>query len=102
MKTFLAWREWSERTILTSLGLRLLCFLLLFIFNLGFGAIYLAVRRVVIDTLRAAGTDNSLVLPVAMALQHGLTWTMILYVFVFFVGLLQIACMRHLIVRSAN
>jgi hypothetical protein len=37
-----------------------------------------------------------------MALQHGLTWTMILYVFVFFVGLLQIACMRHLIVRSAN
>lgn len=102
MKTFLAWCEWGERTILNSLGRRLLCILLLFVFNLCFVAIYIGERRVIIDTLRTVGTDHSLVAPVVTALQYGVTWTMILYAFVFFVGVLQIVCMRHLIVRSAS
>jgi methyl-accepting chemotaxis protein len=102
MKTFLALCERSERTILTSLGRRLACFLLLFVFNLGFVAIYVGERRVIIDALRGAGADNSLFLPIVAALQYGVTWTVILYAFVFFSGLLQIACMRHLIVCSES
>lgn len=102
MNIFFALYERGDKTTLTSLGRRLVCILLLFIFNLCFVAIYVGERRVIIDTLRGAGADNSLLAPILTALQRGLTWTVILYAFVFFVGLLQIACMRYLIVRSAS
>lgn len=94
MKSLLAWYGWRGRNIWNTLAKKVMSFLLLSFLNVVLVGIYVFERKAIIDALRAA--DNALVAPFLAVLENGFAWTVMLYVLIIFLSLLQIAHMRCL------
>ena len=99
MSTFKDLYEALERTLWNSLTKKLFSFMLLFVVNLGYLAIWMQQRAAVEAALQAGGAAPATLTGVAAAFDSGLHWMLGLSALALCLMLGQILYLRHLIVR---
>jgi methyl-accepting chemotaxis protein len=99
MQAFKDIYEAVERTFWNSLTKKLFSFMLLFVINLGYLAIWMQQRAAVDAALQGGGLDAPTLAGVAAAFDAGLYWMLGLSVLALCMMLGQILYLRHLIVR---
>ncbi|HEX8988556.1 MAG TPA: methyl-accepting chemotaxis protein [Rhodocyclaceae bacterium] len=99
MELFWKFYDWNERTFWNSLTKKLMSFLLLFVSDLVLLGVFLHHRNLAAEDLARAHADPQLVRQVLGTLDSGFTAMAILTVLALGWNVLQIAYLRHLIVR---
>ena len=94
--------DWNERTFWNSLTKKLMSFLLLFVIDLGYLAIYVHQKQMIADELARAGSSPELLQRIGDSLDHGLTLMIVLTVLALCWNVLQILYIRYLILRPVR
>ena len=102
MNSFLKIHQWIEQTFWYTLTRKLTSILLLFLINLGYLAIYFGVRHDVHRSLQSHGVAAAAIRSAMSDFASGLWLMLALTGFALAWFLLQIAYLRHLIVRPVN
>jgi methyl-accepting chemotaxis protein len=99
MKAFWELYEWSEKTFWNTLTKKLMSFLLLFLIDLAYVAIYLYQKANVLAALKQGSISAELVSTVTATFDRGLLWMISLTGVALVWTVVQIVYLRYLIVR---
>jgi methyl-accepting chemotaxis protein len=99
MDLFWNFHDWVERTFWNSLTKKLMSFLLLFVIDVAFLAIFMYYKNVAVDELAKAHADPALIERIGSALNSGFHWMVVLTFVALAWNVLQILYLRYLIVR---
>jgi methyl-accepting chemotaxis protein len=102
MSAFMNFYQWVEKTFFNSLTKKLMSFLLLSLANIAYVLIYLQVGHDTRLALAQSGVAAAAAQSVQNIVDGGLTLMLILSAVVLLCSLLQIAYLRHLIVRPVK
>lgn len=102
MELFWRWYDWNERTFWNSLTKKLASFLLLFFIDVAYLGIYIAHSSAVGDALKQGGANADALRAVESLLDRGL-WLMVVLTLIGLTwNILQIAYIRHLILKPVR
>lgn len=102
MSAFINVYSWVEKNLFNSLTKKLMSVLLLSLANVFYLVIYFQVGHDVQQTMNQSGVAAQAAQSVLQTLDRGLTLMLVLTVLVLLCSLLQIAYLRHLIVRPVK
>jgi methyl-accepting chemotaxis protein len=94
--------DWTERTFWNSLTKKIMSFLLLFLVDLVYLAIYVHQKGVIADELAKAQASPALLAKISSSLDSGLTWMIALTVLALSWNILQVVYIRFLILRPVR